>query len=199
MKTRLISVANRLATAVFGERIGVYNGVAVRDRGFLDVNDDDTAYKQELVGAVEQCVSTGDRVVVVGGGRSVVAVRAARRGALVAVYEAEQQAAELARHAAMLNKVRLFVEHAVVGEPGEIPDGGVIADRVIDPSELSGDVLVLDCEGAETDILPVKGFETVIVETHPEFGATFADIEAHLENPRVVGSDPVDGEVVVDE
>jgi len=67
----------------------------------------------------------------------------------------------------------------------------------VDPAGLTGDVLVLDCEGAERDILPVDGFETVIVETHPEHGSPLATISDALGSHEVVGDDPIDGQVVV--
>jgi len=70
-------------------------------------------------------------------------------------------------------------------------------DRITDTLAAEGDVLVLDCEGAEKDILPVDGFDHVVVETHPEHGSPLATISDALGTHEVVGDDPIDGQVVV--
>lgn len=187
--------ANWLLTRALGPQIGVYNDVAARDRDVLD-RDHEPVYKQALVDAVREAVEPGDRVVVVGGGRAVVAVHAARCGGIVTVYEAGDAALRVTESAAALNDAAFTARAAVVGEPGIV--NGTTAPRRIDPATLQGDVLVLDCEGAERDILPVEGFETVIVETHPEHGSPLSAVRNHLpDSATVVGEDEIDGEVVV--
>jgi len=197
VKKVLYGLANRAATGLLGSRIGVYNGVAVPDRAILDANDHLPDYKCELVSAVRDAVEPGDRVTLVGGGRSVAAVHAARVGGEVTVIEAGREAARLSSHVAALNGTHFAVEYAVVGEAGAM--AGEVSGFNIDPADLSGDVLVLDCEGAETDILPVDGFETVIVETHPEHGAPADAVIRDLDAAQVVGPDAINGEVVVGE
>lgn len=189
--------ANWLLTAVFGPQIGVYNGVAARDRSILH-RDHEPDHKQHLVRAVRDHVDPGDDVVVVGGGRAVVAVHAAKLGGEVTVYEAGDSAFEVTESAKKLNDVHMRTVHAVVGSPGAVT--GASSTLFVDPETLNGDVLVLDCEGAERDILPVDGFETVIVETHPAEGAPLSAITDRLPNAdavEIVGPDPIDGEVIV--
>ena len=187
--------ANWLLTRALGPQIGVYNGVAARDRDVL-ARDHEPGYKQHLVAAVRDAVEPGDRVVVVGGGRAVVAVHAAWAGGVVTVYEAGDAALRVTESALRLNEAAFTPRAAVIGEPGVVD--GATAPRRIDPSDLRGDVLVLDCEGAERDILPVDGFDTVIVETHPEHGSPLAAVRERLPDAAtVVGDDALDGEVVV--
>jgi hypothetical protein len=187
--------ANWLLTRVLGPQVGVYNGVAARDRDVL-ARDHEPDYKQALVTAVREAVAPGDRVVVVGGGRAVVAVHAAWAGGVVTVYEAGDEAMRVTESVLQMNETVFTPRAAVVGEPGVVD--GDTAPRRIDPADLEGDVLVLDCEGAERDILPVEGFDTVIVETHPAHGSPLAAVRNRLpDSAAVVGEDPIDGEVVV--
>ena len=186
---------NEVLTRLFGPQIGVYNGVAARDRRVLD-RDHEPSYKQHLVAAVRDAVEPGDDVVFVGGGRAVAPVHAARCGADVTVYEAGDEALSVTKSAAELNGVDLHTIYMTVGAPGAVT--GREAGYSADPDAIGGDVLVLDCEGAERDILPVDGFETVIVETHPEHGSTLAAVRERLPDAAtVVGDDAIDGEVVV--
>jgi hypothetical protein len=190
----LAAVLNTLVERVVTPRqIGVYNGVAARDCGLVSRHE--PQHKAVLAGAVRDVVSPGDRVIVVGGGRAVVAVHAARCGGVVTVYEAGADAMRVTESVLALNDVVFETQAAVVGEPGAVA-GTPATDRV-DPAALEGDVLVLDCEGAERDILPVDGFDHVVVETHPEHGSPLATISDALGSHEVVGDDPIDGQVVV--
>lgn len=194
--TMLRSFPNRVLTKVFGQRVGVYNGVAVRDRGVLDPTDHEPEFKADLVRAVRTAVEPGDEVVIVGGGRSVVAVHAARVGGNVTVYEAAGEMVSLAADVRALNAVGFELRHAVVGDPIDVYGDTQHALRV-KPAALTGDVLVLDCEGAERSILPdVQGFRDIVVETHPAQGAPTAEVLEET-GGEVVGEDPIDGEVVV--
>lgn len=181
---------------LFNNRIAVYNGVAVRDRSPFLVHDHEPEFKADLVGTVREAVEAGDDVVIVGGGRSVVAVHAAREGGNVTVYEAADEMVSLSAGVRYLNSVEFDIRHAVVGAPIDVFGDDSHAVRV-DPASLEGDVLVLDCEGAERSILPdVSGFRNTIVETHPAKGSSTDDV-LELTDGEVVGNDPVDGEVVV--
>lgn len=192
----LTHALHALKQTVQGESIAVYNGVAVRDTGLFDTPDHYPDHKTALVDAVTSHVNAGDHVVVVGGGRGVAAVHAARAGGLVEVYEAASEMLDTLTETARLNGVRYDLHHAVVGEPRDVY--GTVGDAShVAPDELAGDVLVLDCEGAERDILPVDGFRTVIAETHPRFGAATSDIVELLSDASVVAPDPIDGDVVV--
>lgn len=188
-------LTNAVLTRVLGPQIGVYHGVAARDRPVLR-RDHEPNHKAALSAAVREEVTPGDEVVVVGGGRCVAAVHAARAGGVVTVYEAGRDALAVAKSVQALNDVDMTVRHAVVGAPGASV-GGMTADESVAPSSLSGDLLVLDCEGAERDILPVEGFDTVIVETHPKYDAPLPAVRDQLGDAEVVAADPTDGEVVV--
>jgi len=193
MTDRVVANAKRVVDSLLGAQIGVYNTVAARDCTLISQHQPD--HKEHLVAAVRSLVTPGDRVVVVGGGRCVAAVHAARCGGDVHVFEAGRDGLTTARSAKQLNDVDFCLSHAVVGHATAVD--GPCADTRIAPAQLSGDVLVLDCEGAEKDILPVDGFDTVIVETHPERGSPLSAISDALGTHEVVGEDPVDGQVVV--
>lgn len=187
--------ANWALTRALGPQVGVYNGVAARDRRVLD-RDHEPEYKQALVEAVREAVEPGDDVVCVGGGRAVAPVHAARCGGDVTVYEAGDEALVVTESAAALNDVDLHTIYMTVGTAGAVT--GRAAWFSVDPALLDGDVLILDCEGAERDILPVEGFETVIVETHPKHGSPLEAVRDRLpDTATVVGEDALDGEVVV--
>jgi hypothetical protein len=188
----LAPVSERVAK----QRIAVYNGVAVRDIAPTTGGDHYPNHKQPLVNAVRESVTTDDEVVCVGGGRGVAVVHAARAGGTVTVYEAAREMVTLLAETARLNDVSLTVEHARVG-PVIDAYGDATDARSIPTAELTGDVLVIDAEGAEQEILPVEDFRTVIVETHPRFGVSLSDIETDLPDIVSVRPDSQDGEVVV--
>jgi hypothetical protein len=181
---------------LFNDRIAVYNGVAVRDRSPFLVHDHEPEFKNDLVNTVRNTVKPGDDVVIVGGGRSVVAVHASRAGGNVTVYEAANEMVSLTAGVRYLNNVDFDIRHAVVGAPIDVFGDDSHAIRV-DPASLKGDVLVLDCEGAERSILPdVSGFRNTIVETHPAKGSSTDDV-LDMTDGEVVGEDTIDGEVVI--
>lgn len=183
----------RFTNAVFGPGIGVYNRVAVPDRGRLDSTLHHPNHKANLVEAVRKHVEAGDSVTVVGGGRSVVAVHALRQGGNVTVYEGAPDAARLSRDVSELNSASYEVIEAIVGEVDVGLRGDPDGVARVDPDDLAGDVLVLDCEGAEIDILPATGFETIIVETHPPFEAPTWEVRPLLESEYSVTDVRTDG------
>jgi hypothetical protein len=181
----------------FPDRIAVYHSVAVRDRPLFDARDVEPGHKAALAMAARNHSEPGDTVTVVGGGRGIVPTILARHGRDVRVYEAASQMVDTLAETQRLNAVSFDVHHAVVGTGGKVygDDSGA---RFVTPSTLDGDVLLLDCEGAEVDILPnSEGFETVIVETHPEFGAPTDAVLDLLDGGRIVAEDDIDGDVVV--
>lgn len=155
------------------QKVGVYNGVAVRDRALFDVTDEQPEYEGALVAGIREQVSTGDHVVVVGGGRGVSSVSAATASGpsgQIDSYEGGQDQYERLDDTLRLNQVTDWTSayHAVVGDDIDVY-GGSAGASVVDPSDLPDcDVLVLDCEGAEIGILTTLDYrpETVIVETH---------------------------------
>jgi hypothetical protein len=51
-------------------KVGVYNVVPVRDRALLDFTDERVEHEEALVSATRQSVQTGDRIVIVGVGKT---------------------------------------------------------------------------------------------------------------------------------
>lgn len=167
------------------EKYGVYAGVPVRRPALFDVTDHRPDFKAGFIDAIHEYVGTDDRAVIVGGGWGVSTVHCTRAGAVrVDVYEGSREMLEVGRETVRTAGSPERVEHhlAVVGEAidvyGEFDD----VERV-DPADLDpGDVLVLDCEGAERSILDgmAQYPETVVVETHPSAGVPTAEIRQLL-------------------
>jgi hypothetical protein len=166
----------KLLSLPFEDRVGVFNGVAVKTVPLFQNKDVYPHHKSHLVEATLEHASDGDMVSFVGGGRGVAPVRAARAGMTVTVYEAAGEMVELMEDTADINDVSISVIHAVVGTVYDAfgDETGAVSIRT---GDMAGDLLVLDCEGAEQDILPAPGFDTVIVETHPQFGADTSSIK----------------------
>lgn len=169
-------------------RVGVYNGVPVRDRGFLDRTDELPEYEGALVGALRRHLRREESVVVVGGGRGVSAVVTAEAvgpGGDVTVYEGGRRQYEQTRATLALNRVAEYatVEHAMVGPGDELYDDADGAD-VLAPADLPDcDVLVMDCEGAEAAILEELAVRPrlVVVETHGLFDVPKSLVTERLE------------------
>jgi len=161
------------------DRVGVYNGVAVRNIPWYDRNDYRPVHKQRLWEATRKHLATGDRVTFVGAGKGVVPIKAAQFGADVLVIEAAKEMVNQMRETATLNQQEIGIIHGLV-EAGHDIYGDASAAQRMGTAELSGDILVLDCEGAERDILPAPQFDTVVVETHPQHGADTLDVAEQL-------------------
>lgn len=161
------------------DRVGVYNGVAVRDVPWYSWNDYRPVHKQRLWEATRRHVSTDDRVVFVGGGKGVVPIKTAQFGADVLVIEAAAEMVAHLRETATLNQQEIGLIHGLV-EAGHDVYGDASQARQMSTADLSGDMLVLDCEGAERDILPAPQFETVVVETHPQHGADTLEVAGQM-------------------
>lgn len=167
-------------------KLAVCNGVVTRRVRLLDRTDHMPDYEHTLLGAVRDHVAEGDHVTDIGGGFGVAAVVAARQAGesgSVLTYEASETHVELIREAAVLNGVadRVTVVPKLVG-----PAYDVWGDEVpeqVDPADLAEtDVVVMDCEGAEKDIVPALGVtpRVLVVEVHEEAGASMAAISDHL-------------------
>lgn len=162
------------------DRIGVYNGVAVRGVPWYNWNDYQPVHKQRLWEATRLHLQTGMDVTFVGVGKGVVPIKAAQFGANVLVVEAAAEMVEHMRDTATLNQQQVSVVHALV-EAGHDIYGDASDAEHYTTADLSGDMLVLDCEGAERDILPAPQFDTVVVETHPQHGADTLAVAQLLE------------------
>lgn len=164
-------------------KVGVYNGVPVRDRALLDVTDEQPDYEGALVAGIRRQVMTDDNVVVVGGGRGVSSVSAAMatgsRGE-VNCFEGGKKQYERLMETLKLNCVENWTSahHAIVGSDVDVY--GKTGDaEVIEPADMPDcDVLVLDCEGAEYEILQDirQRPGTIVVETHGFLGTPESDV-----------------------
>lgn len=132
---------------------------------------DEPGYEEGLVDGIATHVRPGDRVVVVGGGNGVTSVRAAQAapGGPVTTFEASDHMLRAARRTLRLSPAgrRVTLRHAVVGAAHGVY--GETTATVVPAADLpSCDVLILDCEGAERDILPALLFRprAILVETH---------------------------------
>lgn len=170
-------------------KVASFNGVPVRQPRLFDATDTRPDYEAAIVESLQQQVSDGDRVVVVGGGwgvSTVVAAREAGHDGAVTTYEGSAEQAGRVRETTRLSRVedRVMVEHAVVGEAVRVYGGDAAAGaESVAPEALPDcDVLVLDCEGAELGILDALSIEprTIIVETHPMFDAPAEACQALL-------------------
>ena len=133
---------------------------------------DQPGYEDALITGLRAQVRPGDRVVVVGGGMgvtSVVAANAAGPDGTVDTFEASDHMLASVRQTLRLSPSgeRVRLHHAVVGAAygvyGETSAALVAADA-LPPC----DVLMLDCEGAERDVIPslTQRPRAILVETH---------------------------------
>lgn len=172
-----------LVRPMLPKRVVSYNGVPVRASRLGDSlvpwrMGDIIGYESALVKGIGQYVESGDTVVVVGGGWGVSTVVAANQvgdGGQVITFEAGAETVEKVTDTIQLNDVedRVSIRHSVVAKAISIRGDGSGA-QVVPPTKLPDcDVLVLDCEGAEIDILTEMEIRprAVLVETHGMFNA----------------------------
>lgn len=114
----------------------------------------------------------GDQVVIIGGGRgisSVIAARNAKPSGSVLVYEGSTEFADLVRETAKINQVSEYVCVIERSVGPEIEIYGKSTARLPVAELPECDVLELDCEGAEKQIIEdmVVSPRVLIVEMHP--------------------------------
>jgi len=181
------SVYDRILRPHLPRKLSVCRGdVLARTSRLLDSTDIRPDYEAALLDGIERAVAPGERVCIVGGGAGVSAVVAAQAGAsTIIVYEASVVQAGIIRETAHLNEVdkQIVVSHARVGAIRH-SYGMVGEPDVIAPADLPAcDVLVLDCEGAEQDILSALSTQprALVVETHGCFGSPTQEIHRLIE------------------
>ncbi len=132
---------------------------------------------------------TSDRCVVVGGGRGVSGVVAANSTGptgQVWVYEGSRDQAKLVQETLELAQVSKWtnVNHAVVSKSMNIYGDPGSANTVSADELPECDALILDCEGAEIDIINDLSQKpnTIIVETHGIFDSPESDVRIALKN-----------------
>lgn len=150
-------------------------GIILKGPRLLDISVGAVApYEQAERDALQDLVEPGDHVIVIGAGwgsTTVLASRLAGPDGRVDVWEAVPEMADLTRWA---------VEHNVTSAPVTVHESAVssvtdssrerygAAVNVVAPTELpTGDVWMMDCEGAEDEILTAADLpERVAVEVH---------------------------------
>lgn len=188
---------------LFPKRVVSYNGVPVRASRIGDNiipwhATNIPNYEDALICGVRRYIESGDTVVIIGGGWGVSTVVAAeqtgKRGRVI-TYEGGEETVEKVRETVQLNDLdRVSVQHAIVGQAISLRDDEGEA-KAVSPSELPDcDVLVLDCEGAETGILEQMEIRprNIVVETHGIYDASEADVREKLSS---AGYDTVENRV----
>lgn len=173
-------------------KLGQYNGVVARQPRLLDATDHIPDYKQTLMSHVQDVVEPDDRVVVIGGGKgiaSVIAAEAAGPEGSVVTYEAGEAQADICRGTMELNDVA-ETSSVVAGLVGPAKDvyGDDIAQQIPVSDLPPHDTMIMDCEGAEREIIPrladleEAAPDRVVVETHEMFDAPLEAIVDELES-----------------
>lgn len=156
-----------------------YNGVKVspEEEKALDrvvpMAGDIPLYEQPIIRGVNRHVKSTDRVTVVGTGWGVVTTICAQLNSNTVIsYEGSEKMYRRAKKTLELNDVldQVDLRHAIVADNVDVwgDEGGA---EIVPTAELPDcDVLILDCEGAEFQILEQLDFEprVIIVETHGE-------------------------------
>jgi len=159
-------------------RVVNYNSVLVKkkrvfDKYVRDIGEDDPEYEGPLCSFIRDYVRTGDDVVVVGGGWGVSAVVAAREtgeSGSVHIYEAGKRQYKRVISTINLNCVadRCNVHHATVGTAVGAFNSPKDATELTGADLPDADVLVVDCDGAEFEVMETLTTypEQIIVEHH---------------------------------
>ena len=150
MTSPIIRIYNTFIRPYTPKKIASFNGVPVRGVHLLDSTDAFPEYEAALLEGIRSNVESNDTVVVVGGGRGVSSVVAARQAAPdghVTTYEGGAERLGVARETAVLSRVAdsVSIEHGIVGAGIDVIGDGSDA-ILVEPDDLPQcDVLVLDC------------------------------------------------------
>lgn len=175
----------KVVLRVLPRKIASFGGVPVRWQALTDLTDH-YDYKPVMRSLIHQTVGPGYRVIDIAAGRGVFSTIAARYGARVTAYEGASNMIDIAEETLRLNHVenRVEIVHAIVSNSVELfgPSEGA---EIIGPDELpNADLLILDCEGAEEEI--VRGLsakiDNIVLESHPEHGVDTATARRALES-----------------
>jgi len=164
---------NRLVREQLPQKWKVTGDIAVKSGRLLDTTDEIDMEKTLRMG-IREVVTPGDSVLIIGGGYGTSTVEASRlTGENGSVHTIEPVAENLnridetIRHNYTHDNIRVtngYVSHVTdesIDQFGE-PEG-----MCIDPSELDRyDVIVIDCEGAETEIVPALDYRDMVLESH---------------------------------
>lgn len=178
---------NMTVRRVLPRKIASLNGVPVRYVKLLDVTDTFPAYEASLVASIRKWVNGGEHAVIIGGGAgvsTVVTARCIELDGTVTVYEGNAEQADLVMETVELNNVgpTVRIRQMVVGEARSVW-GGADDCTPLPPEDLPGcDVLVMDCEGAESVVLDSLDIDPdiIIVETHGHLNSPTDKVQSLL-------------------
>lgn len=173
LKQLLQAVYDRTIRDHLPKRFGVFNGIPVRKVPLLDSTDEWPEHEEPNVQAHLQHTTSGDSVVILGGGYGVSAAYAARsvgENGEVIVVEPAVESVNICRETFERQHVDdiVDIERASVGEINN-PYGDVAGAAEIAPADLPVcDVLEVDIEGAELYVLDNMTIRPrhIYLETH---------------------------------
>lgn len=175
---------NRILREHLPRKRKVLNGVVTRKARLLDLTTVNPDYEAPLIRSIREYVHRNDTCLIIGAGWGVSSVAAARITNKVITYEGSLDQVVKVQKTLSLNDVegRVDLRRGLVGGRGEIY-GESEAMSVPPPQLPEAEVLVMDCEGAEIEILRrmTKEPRTIIVESHGHLGTATKDILERLE------------------
>lgn len=141
---------------------------------------------------MKQAICVGDGVVIVGGGNGISTVMASKLvgdSGDVIVFEGAESMIPIIRETLDIHSItNVEVRHNIVSKAISLY-GDTGDSKIISPSELPEcDTLVLDCEGAELNILSnlAQSPKSIVVETHGHFGAPTNEVMNEMSNYDVI-------------
>lgn len=171
-------------------RLSIYNGIAVPSKYKLldfEYQPSIKSYERPLCEGIRAMAQKNDSVTIIGGGKGVSGLIAAEHtypDGEVTIIEASEEQCEEIRSTASYYPTgnRIAVSHASVGEINNLY--GKLGDpESIPPEKLPrSDILIIDAEGAESDILPNLNYSprVLIVETHGCFNSPTHSVHREL-------------------
>lgn len=189
-------VYNRYVRGNLPRKTTEYNGVSVRAERLFDSvipfqlgHPNPQDYEAAIVRSLKEHIEEGDSVVIVGGGwgvSTVVAAELAGPTGHVDTYEGAADYCDYIAETVRLNGVNetVSIHHTIVGEEISLR-GESRGATVLSPKSLSEcDILVLDCEGAEKQIIEGMNCNpgVVVAETHGIFGSPTPKVRDVLES-----------------
>ncbi|NEU55651.1 FkbM family methyltransferase [Halorussus sp. MSC15.2] len=144
-------------------------------------------YETELIRGARSQIETGDKITIIGGGwgvSTVVAAQEAGEEGKVVTYEGATKQVKRTQQTLLLNDTlaEVSIIHAVVGKTKNLR-GDAGRPEQINPDQLSPcDGLIMDCEGAEMDILTDLRIRPrfIVVETHGLYDAPTEKVKEKL-------------------
>lgn len=191
LQRSVITAGSKILSFLTGSnpyKIEIQNGAAVRNKWLGHPHDFNPGHEEKLISAIRSVVGISDTVVLIGahkGASTVIAARKTGPEGKVHAYEAQDAIIPQLKETLELNLVEknVTLHHAVVEVAKSVYGDFQKADHVPATDIPDCDVLVMDCEGAEKEILKEMDNNPayIIVETHPQFNSSTEQIISILE------------------